>query len=238
MSDPGDLGPRVPAGGSPPPGEGSEPPERPPSPAGWPSWTPQNPPRGWPSWSPPTWNPEDLVSPPSAGPGAAPAQPPQPAAAAPGAPLSPVAAEPQSAGDDVALEESFLTIWLEPRATIRRIVLRDPTYRVLPLAAAGGITQVLSSAARGREANLSPGGILLTALIAGPIFGIVALYLTAWLTRLTGGWWLHGRAGSGELRTALGWASLAHVLALPLWLLATALFGAALFRETTFDLAS
>ena len=115
---------------------------------------------------------------------------------------------------------------------------RNPAYAVLPLAAVGGITQILSSAARRGEADFSPGAILLTALIAGPIFGIVALYLAAWLTRLTGTWWLHGRAGTRELRTALGWASLPHVLALPLWLLATALFGAALFTEGVLELLS
>jgi len=144
---------------------------------------------------------------------------------------------PVPTADEPGLEESFLTVWLQPRATIRRIVTVDPTYWVVPLAAFGGITQVLSSASR-ETPTRSLATILLGAVVGGPLFGVFALYVAAWLTRLTGRWWLHGLATPDELRTALGWANLAHVVALPLWLLATAAFGMALFTESGGELAS
>ncbi len=140
--------------------------------------------------------------------------------------------------DDVALEESFLTIWLHPRATIRRINTGNPTYWVLPLAAIGGIAQVFASASRRDLPDITLGAVLVIALIGGPIFGVVALYLGAWLTRLTGRWWLHGQARPEELRAAYGWASLPHVVALPLWLLATAAFGEALYTQSGGELAA
>ncbi len=135
------------------------------------------------------------------------------------------------------LEEAFLTIWLHPRATIRRIVSVNPGYGVIALAAIGGITQVLASASRRDVPGLTLGTALLGAFVGGPVFGVLALYVGAWLTRLTGRWWLHGQARPDELRAAFGWASLPHVVSLPLWLLALAAYGEALFTETGGELA-
>jgi hypothetical protein len=131
-------------------------------------------------------------------------------------------------GDDVPLAESFLTVWLRPRETVRRIVARKPTYMVLAIAALGGIPQVLAAfPATDQRASLDV--ILLAGLLLGPFLGVFSLYLGAWLTGLSGRWFLAGRASGVELRTALGWSGLPHVVALPLWLLATAAFGAQMY---------
>ncbi len=176
------------------------------------------------------------------GPGQPPAPPPEPRTpASPAPPVPAPAPNPEDAGGppgDGALEDSFLTVWLHPRATIRRIVAADPSYAVVPLAAIGGISQVLASASRRDMPGLSLGGILLGAFAGGPLFGVFALYVGAWLVRLTGRWWLHGEARPEELRAAFGWGSLPHVVALPLWLLATAAFGLALYAESGFDLGA
>jgi len=154
---------------------------------------------------------------------------PAPSAFGPGAPQpEPEPLPPSGDPDHAGLAESFLTVWLRPRETVRRIVARDPRYMVLAIAALGGIPQLLATLPRGDRA-LPLDTTLLAGLLAGPLFGMAGLYFGGWLTRLAGRWFLRGPAGGVELRAALGWAALPHVVALPLWLLATAAFGAELY---------
>lgn len=104
------------------------------------------------------------------------------------------------------------SIWLKPRATIRQIVVNDPDHHVVALAAAGGVLQTLVNAVNenyGDRMGLIP--ILLIALLIAPIFGVVALYLTALLLRWTGRW-LGGVATLGELRAAIAWGSAPMVM--------------------------
>ena len=104
------------------------------------------------------------------------------------------------------------SIWLKPRATIRQIVVSNPDHHVVALAAAGGVLQTLTNAVGenyGDRMGLIP--ILLIALLIAPIFGVVALYLTALLLRWTGRW-LGGVAPLGELRAAIAWGSAPMVM--------------------------
>lgn len=139
--------------------------------------------------------------------------------------------------EELPLADAFLTMWVRPRQTIRRIVRRNPRYAVVPLAAVAGITSVLATMAnRGGGQTLSVGGVLLSALVGGPILGLIGIFLGGWLVRLTGRWFLEGRGGPQEVRAALAWAELPSIAALPLWLFATAAFGASLFQESAGEL--
>lgn len=149
----------------------------------------------------------------------------------------PDAAEGAATGHDLPLSDSFLTIWLQPRDTIRRIVRRNPRYFVIALAAIAGITSSLSSMpGRSGGAEDSVRQLLLVAFLAGPLLGLLGVFLGGWLVRLTGRWLLEGRGGAREVRAALAWGELPGVVALPLWLLATAAFGTAVLAQRTFDL--
>jgi hypothetical protein len=140
--------------------------------------------------------------------------------------------------EDAALADALLEVWAHPRRTIRRIVARDPRYLVVPLAALGGIAQAFATMAnRGGGERLSLAGVLVVALLGGPLLGVVGLYVGGWLVALTGRW-LQGVATVREVRAALAWASLPESVALPLWLLATAALGRALYDQTTADLVA
>lgn len=159
------------------------------------------------------------------------AAPTVPLPTAPG--LTDVAPAPEAPAPPLA--DSFFTIWLQPRVTLRRIVARDPGYMVVPIVALAGIPQLLAAmpqAAEGRPL----GTVLLIGLLCGPLFGFLGLYVAAWLAHAAGHRLLHGRATQRELRTAIAWSEVPHVLALPLWLLATPVFGAALYTGTRGDL--
>ena len=127
----------------------------------------------------------------------------------------------------------WFSMWLHPRRTIRQIVEADPGRLVLVLAAVGGIVEALTNATSDSQGdNLSLRTILLTALIAGPLMGIVGLWLGSILLRWTGGW-IGGQADSRRIRTALAWANVPLLWSLILWGPALLLFGAELFTTAT-----
>lgn len=109
----------------------------------------------------------------------------------------------------------WLSIWTQPRATIRQIVERDPTHMVLPLAALSGVSQMLNQT-DGAVEELGIYGTLGLAIVVGPLVGILQLYILAWLYRLTCGW-LGGVATTVEMRSALAWSSVPNIWALLLW---------------------
>ncbi|HEY6421098.1 MAG TPA: Yip1 family protein [Candidatus Binataceae bacterium] len=111
----------------------------------------------------------------------------------------------------------FLSIWIEPRTTIRRIVATDPTRYVLVLAATGPAMQALGSewahAINKPQAlgMLWPFGVALWVALQA-ILGVVALYgfasLYGWTGRMLG-----GHARSVEMRAALAWAQVPIIVA-------------------------
>lgn len=146
-------------------------------------------------------------------------------------------ASPAPPDEGAPLSEAWITIWTEPRRTILRLVRRDPRYMVVPLAIVGGIAGGLGGPARPALSTEPPSiaAVLVGAFLLGPVFGVLALYVIAWLVAVTGRW-LGGEAATRELRTALGWSNAPMVLMLPLRLFAIALFGTALYGDAT-DLA-
>ena len=127
----------------------------------------------------------------------------------------------------------WFSMWLHPRRTIRQIVETDPERLVVFLAAAGGIVEALTNASSDSKGDhMSLQAILLTALIGGPIMGIIGLWLGGFLLRWTGGW-IGGQADSRRIRATLAWANVPLVWSLLLWIPALLLFGAELFAAAT-----
>jgi hypothetical protein len=118
------------------------------------------------------------------------------------------------AGDSIT---PFITIWTQPRATIRRIVDADPTRNVVLLAAVGPGLNALAgqwSKALSNNANLS---VLWPLWVAGVValqaaLGVVALYLTSAVFRWSGGL-LGGVASRVDVRAALAWSQVPAIVA-------------------------
>lgn len=127
----------------------------------------------------------------------------------------------------------WLTIWSDPRATIRHLLSTEPDHMVFPLAALTGVAQVLDRAiGSGMGDFASMMAVVITVLIFGSILGIIFLFITSWLIAWTGGW-IGGRAGSEEVQTAYAWASVPAVAGLVLWTPAMVVFGPELFTTDT-----
>jgi len=109
----------------------------------------------------------------------------------------------------------FLSIWTQPRATIRRIVDTDPTRHVLALAALGPALFSLFgqwSAALNGTANQSvlwPLSVAFNVAFQAGL-GILFLYISAALIRWSGEL-LGGTASSVEVRAALAWSQVPSI---------------------------
>ncbi|NGP53590.1 Yip1 family protein [Thioalkalivibrio sp. XN8] len=125
------------------------------------------------------------------------------------------------------------TIWTAPRSTFRRLIDTSPTRSVILLAGLGGISNGLDRASAQNLGDAYPlPEILLIILFAGPVGGVIGLYLVSWLLRLVGNW-LGGTATSETVRTAVAWSQVPLVASLVLWVLALPVFGSDLFSTNT-----
>lgn len=116
------------------------------------------------------------------------------------------------------LNSSFLSIWVKPRDTIRRIVNNNPSYLVILLTAIFGIGQAIdraSSRNAGDVLNLLE--ILIICAIGGPLGAIFSLYISGALIRWTGSWF-GGQASSEEVRAAIAWSTIPVIVAYSTWI--------------------
>jgi hypothetical protein len=127
----------------------------------------------------------------------------------------------------------WLSIWIRPRVTIQQIIDDDPEAWVLALAAIAGIGQALNDASsRSSADHLDLPGIFIIAVIAGPLLGILGLYVVGALLRWTGRW-IGGHASQVEIRCASAWSQVPVILAMLLWIPQLWLFGSEMFTEKT-----
>lgn len=135
--------------------------------------------------------------------------------------------------DETPKLNPWTAIWTKPRATIQQIVDTDPTHWVLPLGALAGISSTLDQASiksLGDQFNLPE--ILGIAIIGGILVGILMLFISGALLRLTGKW-LGGVATQQQIRAAIAWSSVPLVFSMLLWIPQYALVGNELFTTET-----
>jgi Yip1 domain len=111
----------------------------------------------------------------------------------------------------------FFSIWIEPRATIRRIVDSDPTRLVLALAAIGPAINSLISQWSAVISGTAHPSVLWPLWVAfsvavQAVFGILFLYIFGAVFRWSGSL-LGGTATSVEVRAALAWSQVPAIVA-------------------------
>lgn len=129
--------------------------------------------------------------------------------------------------------DAWWSIWTQPRRTVQRIVESDARKGVIALAGLAGFHEALNRASmRSTADQVDMPVVLLVVAIAGPLVGIVSLYVGGALLHGTGKW-LGGKASIENVRAALAWSAVPFILALLLWVPQSLLFGAELFRTET-----
>ncbi|MEW6356784.1 MAG: YIP1 family protein [Planctomycetota bacterium] len=125
----------------------------------------------------------------------------------------------------------WVSIWTKPRATIQQIVNTDPERLVLLLAAIAGAIRVLDRAsAKDLGDKIDWSVIFLIAAIAGPVGGIISLYIGGALIRWTGTC-IGGMAPAQHIRAAMAWSSVPVIWVSVVWIPELALFGREMFTS-------
>ncbi|MCC7126820.1 MAG: YIP1 family protein [Acidobacteria bacterium] len=130
----------------------------------------------------------------------------------------------------------FLTIWTEPRETIRWIVDARGSWLVTPLILAAGFISALDQASLRSLGDRFPlSSVILFALVTAPL-SLVVMRLISIVAEWTGAK-LGGSGHRDDIRTALAWASVPYLeWSLIAWPLMLSLFGSALFRTAAPEL--
>ncbi len=106
----------------------------------------------------------------------------------------------------------WFSMWVRPRATMRRILDTDPRRSVILLALVGGIGSTLPVAGAPKLREVLPPVALVSLLVpAGAILGLAWLYVAGFLLRVTGRWFEGTGDGTG-IRAALAWSCV-----VPIW---------------------
>lgn len=125
----------------------------------------------------------------------------------------------------------FLTIWLRPRVTTRRIISRNRDLYTSTIAGFIGIDQALGRASQQSLGDsYSSVEIIILACVFGPPVGIVSLWIFSYLTRWTGRW-IGGTAEAQDLRTAFAWSRIPALCGVILWIPLLLVWGPEMFTS-------
>ncbi len=130
------------------------------------------------------------------------------------------------------MEPSFnpwLSIWTEPRATIRRIVEENPNRNLWLLAAIYGFISLMTNAQSLALGQTNPIAILLLLIaVLSPIWGY--LFFSIWSFAIFVIGKLFGGIGTFRaVRAAYAWSCVPFVINLILWIVLAIIFGQKLF---------
>lgn len=126
-------------------------------------------------------------------------------------------------------QNPWLSIWMNPRATIARIVADNPNRSLWLLAGIYGFCSVMNmfqSMALGNA--MGSLGLIILGIIIAPFYGWVSFTIWSWFVAWVGKWF-KGHGHFKAIRAAYAWSCVPIALNIPLWLLMVILFGHQLF---------
>ncbi|WP_169713809.1 Yip1 family protein [Paludifilum halophilum] len=128
--------------------------------------------------------------------------------------------------------EYLKTIWLQPRKTISELLESDKRVYILFVLLAGIGLRLDQSSNNNLADQTSMGYVLISALLFGPIIGLIAWFFYSGLTHLVVRWF----GGSGtwrETRLVFAWSTIPMIAKLLLWIPLLLFFGSDLFTAVT-----
>ena len=127
----------------------------------------------------------------------------------------------------------WLKIWVEPRATVARLLEESPSRGFWLLAIIYGFSSALNwmqSMMLGERLRL--GHIFVIAFVLSPIWGYLGFSIWSWVVYYTGKW-LKGFGTFQEVRFAYAWSCVPLIVNVCLWFLLAGLYGRSLFANFT-----
>ena len=125
----------------------------------------------------------------------------------------------------------WTSIWINPRKTVRYAINHKPMGFALALAAVVGLDDFLNKAT---EKNLGDSMalplIVLLAIIAGPLMGLISWWIGAGLMSIIGKW-IGGQGTFADLKMAVAVAYIPLIIGSILWIPDILVLGNAMFTE-------
>ena len=112
----------------------------------------------------------------------------------------------------------WLSIWVKPRSTIAAIVKYNPKYRLWILSALSGLPMLLQFSQTfmlGKTSSIL--AIFVIAVLLSFLVGIINITVWSALCFWTGKW-IGGKSSFSNVRTAVAWSNVPHVVTVVLWL--------------------
>ena len=123
----------------------------------------------------------------------------------------------------------WLTIWFEPKETIRQIVKTDLRQGFLILSAIYGLPLAFNLIQSFAFSTVVPlWAILIGSLVLCSFLGMIGIYVASWLLEFTGKW-IGGKANFMEIRAAVAWSNVPTVVTILMWVLLLGVFGGQIF---------
>ena len=125
----------------------------------------------------------------------------------------------------------WLSIWTEPRGTIRGIIDTNPKYGFLLLSAVYGLPiafNIAQSLSFGTAIPLWT--ILIAALISCIFIGVLGISISAWILLVTGRW-IQGKGSFQTIRAAVAWSQVPNFVTIIMWAVLFGVFTSQVFSK-------
>ena len=123
----------------------------------------------------------------------------------------------------------WLSIWTEPRKTIRSIVNKDPKFGFILLSAVYGLPMALNLAQSFYLTSTIPlWAVIVSALILCIFLGVIGISISAWVLQVTGRW-IGGKGNFQTIRAAVAWSNVPNFVTVLMWIALIGIFGGQVF---------
>ncbi len=125
----------------------------------------------------------------------------------------------------------WLSIWVEPRKTIRSIVNTNPKSGLVALCVIYGLPLALNLAQNFALTDTIPvWAILIGALLVSAFLGIIGISISSWLLSFTGKW-IGGKGSFQHVRAAVAWSNVPNAVTIIMWIVLFGIFGAQILNK-------
>jgi hypothetical protein len=125
----------------------------------------------------------------------------------------------------------WLSIWTEPKKTVRSIVSTDPRFGFAILSAIYGLPMALNLAQNFSLGTVVPiWAILIGSLIVCTFLGMIGISIATWLLHFTGNW-IGGKGNFLTIRTAVTWSNVPNIVTILMWVVLLSVFGGSVFNR-------
>lgn len=125
----------------------------------------------------------------------------------------------------------WLSIWTQPRKTIRSIVASNPKYGFIILSIIYGLPFAFNLVQNfGFSPKVPTWAILIGSLVASPFLGMIGITISAFFLQLVGRL-IGGKGSFLNVRAAVAWSNLPNVLSIVVTLFLLGIFGGQIFCQ-------